>query len=261
MKKLIALLKAKDGLDRQQFIDRYELQHAPLIGRLLPFFVEYRRAFPLKSAVPDHLETAPLPDYFDVITELWYRDAAAIDRQVEVISGEIGQLVADDEREQFDRTRMIMFEAEEHVTSVDRLRPAPAGGEGNPPIRLTGLLRKRAGMTRQEFIDYYEGRHSRLAVELLRSDGHALFARYTRSYPAQFLPIGEGPETTSVDFDVITDMWFWGEGDYRRFLEMCADENIAASLITDETQLFDRSAVQSFLTTEFITSGSPNDGR
>jgi hypothetical protein len=43
--KLIALIKAKPGLSREQFIDYYESNHAPLVRRLLPMIGAYRRNY------------------------------------------------------------------------------------------------------------------------------------------------------------------------------------------------------------------------
>lgn len=256
MIKLIALLKAKQGMNREAFIERYEQRHAPLIVDLIPFFTAYRRSYPTQPMAPHHIKGTSLPDDFDVITELWYPDRAAIDDQVAALEGAIGRRVFADEEEQFERSHMIMFEADEHVTSSSGLRPRPVDRQGPPPIRATAMLRKRPGMTRDDFIAYYETNHVRLVLETIAKDSAPLFAQYTRSYPLpdSAVRIGSAGDAPELDFDVITDMWFWSDADYRAFLTRPEDPAVAAALATDELELFDRDKMQAFLTDEFFTA-------
>ena len=77
MFKCIALLRRKPGLSREDFIDYYERQHAPLIRRLLPGIIDYRRNYvELEGAF---LFPGAAPIDFDVITEIWLADRAAYD--------------------------------------------------------------------------------------------------------------------------------------------------------------------------------------
>ena len=124
MIKLVALLKARPGMSRGEFIERYEAVHAPLIGSLIPFFSAYRRSYPLRAVAPEHIEPPRLPESFDVLTELWYPGQAALDAQAKAIDGGAGTAIAQDEEEQFDRARMAMFVADERVTPASSLRPA-----------------------------------------------------------------------------------------------------------------------------------------
>ena len=258
MVKLVALLKARPGMSRGEFIERYEAVHAPLIGSLIPFFSAYRRSYPLRAVAPEHIEPPRLPESFDVLTELWYPGQAALDAQAKAIDGGAGTAIAQDEEEQFDRARMAMFVADERVTPASSLRPAPAGQSGQPPIRVTGLLKMRPGLSRADFIDYYEGRHVPLALEVMVGDDIPLFAAYSRSYPVpdQTFPIGTAEAAASIDFDVITDMWFWTEEDYQAFLARPAIPAVGAALLADEMKLFDRAAMVAFLAEEFITPPS-----
>lgn len=116
MPKLIALIKAKPELSRQQFIDYYESNHAPLVKRLLPMIGAYRR---------NYLSDADWQDKrgafnYDVLTELWFEDQPTLDVFYTRI-GEpdvLGQIRTDEANFlQSDATRM--FEVEE--------RPRPPG--------------------------------------------------------------------------------------------------------------------------------------
>ncbi len=123
MFKCIALLKCKEGLSRAAFIDYYENQHAPLIRRLLPDIVEYRRNFidlagaflPAGDAGPD----------FDVITEIWFADRAAYDRFLaRSADPDIARQIAEDEENLFDRsaTRMVVVEEKGAPTAPPALQ-------------------------------------------------------------------------------------------------------------------------------------------
>jgi len=111
MFKCIALLKSRAGLPRAAFIDYYENHHAPLIRRLLPGIIDYRRNYldlagaflPADGSVPD----------FDVITEIWLADRAAYDRFLaRAAEPDIARQIAQDEENLFDRsaTRMMVVE-------------------------------------------------------------------------------------------------------------------------------------------------------
>ncbi|MDA1076985.1 MAG: EthD domain-containing protein [Proteobacteria bacterium] len=108
MPKLIALIKALPGMNRQAFIEHYETCHAPLVRRLLPMIGDYRRSY-----VTDHFGQPDNPLGYDVMTELWFandQDLAAfytVIRQQEVLA----QIRADEAHFLIsDATRMIAVE-------------------------------------------------------------------------------------------------------------------------------------------------------
>ena len=111
MFKCIALLRRRPDLSREAFIDYYERQHAPLIRRLLPGIVDYRRNYvELEGAF---LFPGAAPIDFDVITEIWLTDRAAYDRFTAAATQEdIARQIAEDEENFLDRpaTRMMVVE-------------------------------------------------------------------------------------------------------------------------------------------------------
>lgn len=113
--KVIALLAIRPDLTRDQLIDYYETRHAPLIWSKFPWIVEYRRNFiDMDGAV-----TAPFAPKldFDVITELWFKDRADYQRMLDSHANpEVGQAIADDEANCFDRSKTRFFTVDEHVT-------------------------------------------------------------------------------------------------------------------------------------------------
>lgn len=97
------------------------------------------------------------------------------------------------------------------------------------------MFRKRAGMSMEAFIDYYENHHSKLGV------GLPGLVRYTRNYltPA---PYPVGGEVGEPAYDVITEMVFESREAYERgFSGGLSNPRIEAMVIADEERLFDRS--------------------
>lgn len=115
--KSIALLKRKDGLSRQEFIDYYENNHAPLIVSLTPGlkayhrnFVDWNGAFPAADGTEIN---------FDSVTEIWFEDRAAYDAAVAVWTRpDVAQTIADDEENVFDRSKTRMFVVDETKSPI-----------------------------------------------------------------------------------------------------------------------------------------------
>ena len=116
MIKVIALLKARPGLSRADFITYYETRHAPLIRSLLPGIVSYRRNYVDRTGAFD---SAVAPIDFDSVTEMRFASRAAYDRFLaRAAEPEVAWAIAADEEQVFDRAATRMF-------VVDEL-PAPA---------------------------------------------------------------------------------------------------------------------------------------
>lgn len=112
MFKAIALLKKKEGMSKEAFIEYYEKRHAPLMYGLLPQMCAYRRNF-IDLAGAYIYSGATAPD-FDVITETCYPDRAAYDAAMAIAtSPEIAARVAADEENFLDRALTRYFVVEE----------------------------------------------------------------------------------------------------------------------------------------------------
>lgn len=256
MIKQVALLKAKAGMEHSAFVKRYEEGHVPLIEDLVPHHDEYRRNFIIPGSLVelDHIDDPAPPPDFDVITALWYKDSSKLDALArDLAETDKGQQIAEDETHLFDRTKMVMFQADEYVTPKERLQPRPAGHEGPPAIKQIALLRRKPGMSRDDFISYYENNHAPLAERILTKNGKCIFAEYSRSFPApagnfQMSHVEHAPP--AVDFDVISEFWFWNQEDYDDFIKLCADPEIGEALAKDEANFFDRTKLTIFMVDE-----------
>ncbi|SCW38535.1 EthD domain-containing protein [Sphingobium faniae] len=122
--KIVCLMRRKASLSHQQFKDYYENNHAHLAVELLPFFSEYRRNYLIKDEAykPDHLDDVPpAPDY-DVVTEISFASRDDYQRMVDALADpEIGGRIAADEENFLDRSAMVMFFVDEHVTAPEKL--------------------------------------------------------------------------------------------------------------------------------------------
>jgi hypothetical protein len=112
--KLICHFKRKEGLTLEQFKDRYENGHVPLIRELVPHPVDYRRNYRIEDAKFDPFDQGAddEPD-FDCITEVWYNSRDHLEEMLAFVSQpEIASVIVADEEVFMDRsaTKLAIFE-------------------------------------------------------------------------------------------------------------------------------------------------------
>jgi hypothetical protein len=108
------------------------------------------------------------------------------------------------------------------------------------------LLKRRPGMSREDFIAYYESRHAKLAEPRLKLGA----VRYVRRYlqPDANPLTGEIPE---AEYDVITEMWYPDRATFDRMrAALKAAPDVIAEIAADEQNLFDRSRNRFFFVEE-----------
>lgn len=115
--KVIAMLRKREGISREDFIRYYDENHAPLILSLLPGIVEYRRNFTVFDNA--YVNEGAAPFDFDVLTEIRFRDRAAYDAAMTVAADPaVAQRIADDEENFLDRSGTRMFVVEETSSRI-----------------------------------------------------------------------------------------------------------------------------------------------
>jgi len=107
--------------------------------------------------------------------------------------------------------------------------------------KCIALLKRKAGMSREEFIDYYETRHAPLIRSLLPQ---------IREYRRNFIDFSDESFGQAPDFDVITELWFDDREAYESFRANSADPEIFRRIAEDEENVFDRSATRLFVVDE-----------
>lgn len=116
MIKVIMFAKRKEGMTREEFRERYESGHVPLVVSELPHMKRYVRNFVLPA------RGLPEPD-FDVVTECWFADVAGWKANTAYVMDPVtGAALAADEDAFIDRaaTRFVMVE--ECATDLEAAR-------------------------------------------------------------------------------------------------------------------------------------------
>lgn len=115
--KLIALLKRKPGLSMEDFIAYYEEKHAPLVLRIVPFIMDYRRNYVQHESAIAAMDGQP--GDCDVITEAWFETQADFDKfMAEGAKPENRALIVTDELNFLDRSSIRMFLVDERESSI-----------------------------------------------------------------------------------------------------------------------------------------------
>lgn len=104
-------------------------------------------------------------------------------------------------------------------------------------IKGMSFIKRKQGLSREEFIKHYEEEHAPLAMK------HFPFKKYVRNYIANI------PGVEELDFDCITEVWFETMEDCQAAAEFSVSE--AYKVISDDEEKFmDRNKIIAFLVEE-----------
>jgi len=104
-------------------------------------------------------------------------------------------------------------------------------------VTLITLLKRREGMSKEDFVAYYEANHRRI--------GERVLAGYATRYVRRYLYPADG-EDQHCDADVVMEIDFPDAATRDAFFAATADPAIAAEIAEDEARLFDRSRIRTF---------------
>jgi EthD domain len=115
-------------------------------------------------------------------------------------------------------------------------------------VTLITLLKRRDGMSKADFIAYYEAHHRLIGEKVLR--GYA--TRYVRRflYPTDGVDIHE-------DADVVLEIDFPDEASRNDCFAAMSNEAVMAEIVADEEKLFDRSRIRTFSVEESASEMPP----
>ena len=105
-------------------------------------------------------------------------------------------------------------------------------------IKVIALIRKKPGLTTEEFRSYYEQHHAPLAKRLLLGG-----ADYRRNYP-NVIRIDGKEAAGEPEFDVIMEAWFEDQAQYDAFSRNAQEPATRAAIIEDELNFMDRSSTR-----------------
>jgi uncharacterized protein (TIGR02118 family) len=106
------------------------------------------------------------------------------------------------------------------------------------------MLKRRPGMSREEFVRYYESTHAKLGEKHVVNA-----ARYVRRY-LQGLPEPFTGTVREPDYDVITELWFDDQADMDVAMSHLLEAEVSQEITRDEENLFDRSRNRVYLVEE-----------
>ena len=116
-------------------------------------------------------------------------------------------------------------------------------------VKWVFMLKRKPGMSRAEFIKYYESHHRLLGEKYVPNA-----VRYVRRY----LEPVPGPWSKPADeFDVLTELWFAGQREADKAMKLLSEPAIHEEIAQDEAHLFDRSRSQMYIVTE-VESAIPH---
>ena len=112
-------------------------------------------------------------------------------------------------------------------------------------FKVIALLSKKAGLSREKFIEYYETKHVPLIRSLLPG---------IREYRRSFVDLNGAiiaPGTTAPDFDVLTELWFDDRKSYEEMLAIFSGPNVGPRIGADEENFLDRSKTRFVVVDEY----------
>lgn len=100
------------------------------------------------------------------------------------------------------------------------------------------FMKRRPGMSLQEFQDYYENHHAPLCVK---------YAKGMKRYERRYLTPQRNAETGATEelpFDVITELGFEDEAVFRGTVAYLTTSKMPDEVVEDEKRLFDRARMR-----------------
>ncbi len=227
MFKVIALLKRRPDLSLSAFIDHYELRHAPLGVRYLTAADRYARHY--LNPAPYPLDGRTAEPAYDVLTELCFADRQRYDEGMAQLGApEAASVIGADEERFLNRAQSRLMFVEEHRSDFGA-RIADPGRD----IRLCALLKRKPGMTMDDFIYHYETRHALLGERYIPS-----MSGYRRLYlrPAPYPLDGS---TVEAAYDVVTELSFPDQAALDDAGARFADPETMRIIVEDEARFVD----------------------
>ena len=110
-------------------------------------------------------------------------------------------------------------------------------------VQLVLLIKRKPGMTKEEFKAHYESSHAPMAMKHM---GH-LVKDYRRNYTAKEYALdGQKPSSMDPQYDAVTVITFASDEDFDEFFRIASSPGIAEEFIEDEFAHLDRSQVVFF---------------
>ena len=224
MVKFMVFMSRRADVSLEVFKRHYEEIHAPLSLQHMTF----------PGYVRNHvveMPGMPRPD-FDVVTAFWYKDEAHLRRTLDLLKSDL-RFLGEDGDLFIDRSKTWNVAVEERYSDL------PGSSPGM--VKFMALLKRKAGLSREEFIDHYEAVHAPLILRL--STG---VEQYARNFT---LPGRDGAEPP---YDSVTELWYRDRDALRASMATWRSE-AGNAIREDEEKLLDRERIVAFLADERVS--------
>lgn len=103
-------------------------------------------------------------------------------------------------------------------------------------LKMVILIKKKPGMSREDFIHHYETSHAVLGKRLL---GH-LWTKYVRNYPLSLMEYQPEENTIDDSYDAITEIWFKDQSAVDEMARIINIPDNNLEILADEEKFQDR---------------------
>lgn len=115
-------------------------------------------------------------------------------------------------------------------------------------LKTIAFLKAKSGVSRADFVDYYEAHHAPLVLALMPG-----IIDYRRNY-VQADGAFAFAETPPFDYDSVTEIWFADRQAYDAAIAEISKPEIAARLAADEENFIDRAKTRMVVVEERSSS-------
>jgi len=112
-------------------------------------------------------------------------------------------------------------------------------------MKLIVLIKRKPGLSKEEFRNHYEGIHANLALQFIRP----YLIDYRRSYPTSAFSYfdtverSQGKVVPRFDYDCVTEMWFENQTRMEEMFALLSTDNVRRAIAEDEERFIDPQSV------------------
>ena len=115
-------------------------------------------------------------------------------------------------------------------------------------FKTVGLLKRKPGMTTEEFRKYYESQHRLIGEKYLKGRATKYMRRFLSPYPNPLTG-----EVVDPEYDVILEIWYSSKSDFEETGKILTSPEAAKEIAEDEEKVFDRPMTRFFFVEESVS--------
>ncbi|WP_340314935.1 EthD domain-containing protein [Rhizorhabdus argentea] len=105
-------------------------------------------------------------------------------------------------------------------------------------FKVITFVKRKPGLTMEEFVDQYERLHAAPAAERVRGKAERYFRRYLTPYEHALFAGNQPP-----DYDAIMEMWFKDRAQWEAAMKMMEQPDYVKTVVEEGEIMFDRSKI------------------